>query len=249
MKQEMVQQDERRPVTFWRDLGGVTMLLIGLTFLVINILGKRQVDNWWSFFVMLPGVLLLGMGRTLRLSNGRSHLLTRVTVGLGLIILTVGLMFALNLDWNVWWPLMIVLPGVAFWLVGGAKAGVGGTAVLRFHRWLAVTLLLLGFTFLANQLNMIDLSALFGNFHWWGFFILLPGIGAFFEGWRVLRRSTWAATLLLITAVWIVSSGVMELLAPNWLSWEGMVGIGLIGTGLLSRGWLFLGPRAAIDES
>jgi hypothetical protein len=40
----------------------------------------------------------------------------------------------------------------------------------------------------------------------------------------------------------------MELLAPNWLSWQGMVGIGLIGTGLLPRGWLFLRPKAAMDK-
>ena len=242
MKQEMVRQNERRQAIFWRDLGGVTMLLIGLTFLVMSILGKRQVDNWWSIFVMLPGVLLLGIGRTLRLGNGRTHVLPRLAVGLGLIILTVGAMFALNLNWNVWWPLMIVVPGVAFWLVGGAKADVGGTAVLRFHRWLALTLLLLGFTFLADQLNFIDLQALFGNFHWWGILILIPGIGAFVEGGRVLRHSAWASTLLLIAGVWIMSSGLMELLAPNWLSWEGMVGIGLIGTGLLARGWLFLRP-------
>ena len=247
MKQETVRQGERRQGTFWRDFGGVTMLLIGLTFLVMSILGKRQVDNWWSIFVMLPGVLFLGIGRTLGLGNGRTHVLPRVVVGLGLIILTVGAMFALNLNWAHWWPLMIMVPGVTFWLVGGAKSGVGGTAVLRFERWLAVTMLLLGFTFLADQLNWLNLQTLFGNVHWWGFFILIPGIGAFFEGGRVLRHSAWASTLLLIAGVWIVSSGLMELLAPNWLSWQGMVGIGLIGTGLLSRSLFFLQPRTQTE--
>ncbi|MEZ4591270.1 MAG: hypothetical protein R3D55_09010 [Chloroflexota bacterium] len=247
MKQETVRQEGLRQGNFWRNLGGVTMLLIGLTFLVINILGKRQVDNWWSIFVMLPGVLLLGIGRTLGLGNGRTHVLPRVVVGLGLIILTVAAMFALNLNWEQWWPLMIVMPGVTFWLVGGAKADVGGTAVLRFERWLAITLILLGFTFLADQLDWLNLQALFGNFHWWGIFILIPGIGAFVEGGRVLRHSAWASTLLLISGVWIVSSAILELFAPNWLSWEGMVGIGLIGTGLLSRGLFFFQPKTQTE--
>lgn len=248
MKQETVRQDGLREGTFWRDFGGVTMLLIGLTFLVVNILGKRQVDNWWSFFVMLPGVLFLGMGRTLRLDNGRTHILTRLPVGLGLIILTVGMMFALNLNWAVWWPLMLLVNGTAVWLIGGSQHGVGGTAVFRLGRWLGGTMILLGLTFLADQLNFINLQALFGDFHWWGLFILIPGAGAFWEGMRVARQSAWTSTILLISGVWIVSSGVMELFAPNWLSWEGMVGLGLIGTGLLSRRWLFLQPSAAADE-
>ncbi|MEJ2747007.1 MAG: hypothetical protein P8183_03695, partial [Anaerolineae bacterium] len=99
-------------------------------------------------------------------------------------------------------------------------------------------------TFQADQLTFIKLQALFGDFHWWGFFILLPGIGAFVEALRVLRRAPWTATGMLIVGVWIVSSAVMELLDPNWISWEGMVGVGLIGTGLMSRVWLMVQPVA-----
>lgn len=248
MKQDTVQQNEPGRGLSWLDVGGLTLLLVGLVFMAVNLLGVRQLENWWSAFILLPGVLFLGAGRAMWGRNGRTHILPRLSTGLCLIITTVAVMFALNLNWEQWWPLMIVVPGVAFWLVGGAKAGVGGTAVLRFHRWLAVGMLLLGFTFLADQLNWLNLQATFGDFHWWGVIILLTGIGAFFEGWRVLRQAAWASTLLLISGVWIVSSGLMELLAPNWLSWEGMVGIGLIGTGLLSRGWLFLRPRSAMDE-
>ena len=242
MKQDTVQQNEASRSLSWLDMGGLTLLALGLVFMAVNLLGVRQLQNWWSGFILLPGVLLLGAGRAMWWGNGRTQLLPRLSTGLGLVITAVAAMFALNLDWNVWWPLMIVVPGVAFWLVGGAKYGVGVTAVLRFHRWLAVTMLLLGFTFLADQLNLLDMQARFGDFHWWGTFILLAGIGAFFEGWRVLRQSAWASTILLISGVWIVSNGIMELLAPNWLSWEGMVGFGLIGTGLLTRGWLFLRP-------
>jgi hypothetical protein len=137
---------------------------------------------------------------------------------------------------------MIIMPGVALWILGAAVGGLGVTAVLRWLRWNSVTMILLGFTFLADQLTPFSLQTVFGNFHWWGFFILIPGVGAFAEALRVLRRATWAATGLLIVGVWIISAGIMELLDPNWISWEGMVGIGLIGTGLMSRVWLMAQP-------
>lgn len=240
MKQDTIRQNNPLRGRSWLDVGGVTLLLLGLVFMAANLFGARQLENWWSVFILLPGVLFLGLGRTMWTGNSRFALLPRLSTGVGLVVVTVALMFALNLNWDVWWPLMIVVPGTAVWLTGGAKAGVGVTAVLRLGRWIGSMMVLLGFTFLVDQLDFIDLQAMFGNFHWWGFFIFIPGIGAFVEGWRVLRQSVWASTTLLIAGVWIMSSGLMELFAPNWLSWEGMVGIGLIGTGLLSRGWLFI---------
>jgi len=87
------------------------------------------------------------------------------------------------------------------------------------------------------------LQATFGRFHWWGLVIMIPALGAFVEGMRVMRQSTWAGMSLFVAGVWITSSGLMELFALSWLSWEGMVGLGLIGTGLLSRGWLYIQPQ------
>ena len=243
MEQNVVRENKSSRGLSWVDLGGVALVLLGVVFTAVNLLGIGQLENWWSGFILLPGILFLGLGRMMWWGNGRFAFLPRFSTGLGLVITTVALMFLFGLNWELWWPMMIVVPGVAAWLLGGAKAGVGGTAVLRLGRWLGFTMLLLGFTFLADQLNLINLQAAFGDFHWWGFFILIPGIGAFVEGLRVMRQSTWASMSLLLAAVWIVSSGLMEIFAPNWQSWEGMVGLGLIGTGLLSRGWLFIQPE------
>ncbi len=247
MNQETVRQSEPKQRRFWQDFGGVTLLLAGVVFLVVNVLGVRRLENWWSLFIALPAVLFLGMARMAWIANGRFTILPRVSSGIGIIILTAALMFALNLNWAMWWPLMLVASGTAVWLLGGAKAGVGGTAVLRLGYWFGGTMILLGLTFLAAQHQLIDVTALFGDLHWWGFFTLIPGVGAFFEGVRIARQSTWASAILLIAGVWIIGSGLMELFDPNWLSWEGMVGIGLIGTGLLSRGLFFLKPQSQSD--
>jgi hypothetical protein len=206
------------------------------------LLGAGRLENWWGFFILLPGLLFLGMGWQAKSGNGRFPVIARFSLGVGLVVTTVAVMFLLNLNWGMWWPMMIIMPGVALWLVGGSDGRVGVTAVLHLGRWFAVTMILLGLTFLADQLSFINLHTLFGDFHWWGFFILPPGIGAFVEALRVIRRATWTATGMLIVGVWILSTGVMQLLDPNWISWEGMVGIGLIGTGLMSRVWLMFQP-------
>jgi hypothetical protein len=261
MERNVVQQNESSRGLSGVALGGVSLVLLGVVFTAVNLLGIGRLENWWSGFILLPGILFLGLGRTMWSGNGRVAFLPRFNTGLGLILVTVALMFLFGLNWEVWWPMMIVMPGVAAWMLGGVRSGVGGTApsacptklgrsgqaVLRLGRWLGFTMILLGLTFLADQLSLINLQAAFGDFHWWGFFILIPGIGAFVEGLRVMRQSTWASMSLLIAGVWIVSSGLMEIFAPNWQSWEGMVGIGLIGTGLLSRGWLFIHPDADSD--
>ncbi|MCB9421236.1 MAG: hypothetical protein H6667_15650 [Ardenticatenaceae bacterium] len=252
MKQDVIQngvQQVSRPRRLsWSDLGGATLLFIGLTFIVANLLGAGRLENWWGLFILLPGLLFVGLGWQAQLQqaqlagNGRFPFIARFSMGVGLVVLMVAILFLLNLNWGTWWPLMIVMPGVALWLVGGADGKVGVTAVLRFLRWIGLTMILLGFTFLADQLAFISLPALFGDFHWWGIFILIPGVGAFVEALRVIRRATWTATAMLIVGVWILSTGVMQLLDPNWISWEGMVGIGLIGTGLMSRVWLMFQP-------
>ena len=252
MKQDVVQnsvQQVSRPRRLsWSDLGGATLLFTGLMFVAVHLMGGGRLENWWGFFILLPGLLFLGMGWQGRLrqaqlvGNGRFPFIARFSLGVGLVVTTVAVMFLLNLNWGTWWPMMIIMPGVALWIVGGSDGWVGITAVFRLGRWFAMTMILLGLTFLADQLTLINLQTIFGSFHWWGIFILLPGVGAFVEALRVIRRTPWTATGLLIVGVWILSAGVMELLDPNWISWEGMVGIGLIGTGLMSRVWLIFQP-------
>jgi hypothetical protein len=251
VKQDVVQQVKQPRRLSWLDLGGAMLLFMGLTFGAINLLDVGRLENWWGLFILLPGLMFLGLGWQGRLRqaqppqgqlarNGRFPFIARFSMGIGLIVITVAVMFLLNLNWGTWWPLMIVMPGAALWLVGGANGKVGVTAVLRLGRWFAITMILLGLTFLADQLALINLRLFDG----WGLFLLLPGIGAFVEALRVLRQAAWTATGLLIVGVWLLSAGVMELLDPNWISWEGMVGIGLIGTGLASRALLMARPAA-----
>ena len=63
MKQDVVQQAEQSRRLSWSDLGGATLLFMGLVFVAVNLLGMGRLENWWGFFILLPGMLFLGMGR------------------------------------------------------------------------------------------------------------------------------------------------------------------------------------------
>ena len=221
----------------WRDWGGATLLLLGVLFVAINLAGKEWLENWWSLFILIPALLFLGLGWAGRSKDGRFPFSARFSLGIGLVVLTVAGMFLLNLNWSVWWPLMIATPGVALFMLGssGGNGRFATPGLISMGRWFGASMILLGLTFLLDQLASINLHTLFGDFHWWGFFILLPGLGAFWEAFRVLRHngSPLTVTWLMILGVWILSSAAQELLGATWVSWEGLVGIGLVGSGAI----------------
>ncbi|MCP4425251.1 MAG: hypothetical protein GY803_12215 [Chloroflexi bacterium] len=237
MKQDVVGRETQAKRLSWFDLGGAALLFIGLLFAAINLGGIGRLENWWGLFILLPAVLFLGLGWNARSGDGRFPFLARVSFGSGLIVFTVAAMFLLDLNWGRWWPLMITVPGMSLILIGGGRddGRPNYSAFTGMLRWFGIAAALLGLTFLADQLAIFNLQALFGSFHWWGFFILIPGIGAFMEAFLVTRRNGSPLTLLwlMILGVWIVSAAAQELLNLSWLSWEGMAGVSFIGSGLV----------------
>lgn len=240
MKQEMVQQRSQPRALTLNFMTGATLLVVGLILMIFKI-GVLSINNWWSLFIFLLALGFLGMGFRLKRDNGRFPLVARLCIGLGAVVLTTGMMFLLDVDWTRWWPLMVTVPGAALYLAGCSRgvASANTAALAGMVRWCGVTAVLLGLTFLLDQLTIINLEDLFGDFHWWGFFILLPGIGAFVETIRSLRRGASAtAAWLMIGTVWIVGASIQECTGLDWDLWQGVVGVGLIASGsilLLAR--------------
>ena len=77
MKQDVVQQVEQSRRLSWQDMAGGTLLIVGLVVTAVNLLGIGRLENWWSVFILLPGLLFLGMGRMMGLGNGRFSFLSR----------------------------------------------------------------------------------------------------------------------------------------------------------------------------
>ena len=160
----------------WLIWNGLLLLSLGALTLVMAL--SARASNWWSIFIFAPAAILFvtaafAYGRRPRLSDWN----VRVNLSLGAIVATVGLIFALELDWGYAWTFMLIVPGLAFALNSLTRkpAGSAGFAWARFVGALGLATTALGFTFLGQQLGYYDLSVVFGPLRWWGAFILFPG--------------------------------------------------------------------------
>lgn len=185
----------------WLIWNGLLLLSLGALTLVMAL--SARASNWWSIFIFAPAAILFvtaafAYGRRPRLSDWN----VRVNLSLGVIVATVGLIFALELDWGYAWTFMLIVPGLAFTLNSLTRkpAGSAGFAWARFVGALGLATTALGLTFLGQQLGYYDLSVVFGPLRWWSAFILVPGLVGIAGALTVFARSTaWPATITLRT--------------------------------------------------
>ncbi|MCB8966814.1 MAG: hypothetical protein H6660_07940 [Ardenticatenaceae bacterium] len=113
MQQKVVHTHSTPPQRRWSGSagGGALLVLGGLLFLWIRLSGAWA--NWWSVFILIAALALWGVAWGVgRYENGRSHFIARSNAALGFIIFTVAIMFLFDMDWSIWWPLMILTPGL-----------------------------------------------------------------------------------------------------------------------------------------
>lgn len=99
---------------------GITFILIGL-FLILKIAGVASLHNWWALFIFIPAAGSFGCAVT---NYRRTRRFTRSvagSIGGGLMITTVALIFLLGLNWGRVWPVFIVLAGLAILLGAVAR--------------------------------------------------------------------------------------------------------------------------------
>jgi len=220
-------------VTQW---GGLSLVLLGGAFFASSVLGIR-LENWWALFILLPALAMFGGGLAFpRKENGRFSFPSRLFFGIGLVPLVVAGMFLLNLDWSVWWPLMIVTPGFSLLIATSRNSDNPiANAWIGFFRWVSVTMLGLGGVFLAYTLGFTDLDG-FGQIQWWGVFIAFPAIGALLNGVRLSGQvglMNCNSLTLLSLALVLGITAVVELLGISWTHYFGITAVFFIGCGII----------------
>jgi len=212
-------ENKTRGTSKW---GGLVLVALGALLFTLNVV-EVSLENWWALFILMPALALFGWGRKIgRGVNGRLPFLARLNFAIGLIILVVAVMFLINLDWSVWWPLMLISPGLALLIaIGRGSENPAAAAWSGYLRWVAVTLIGLGVVFLAQAWGVIDLDTL-GQFRWWGVFIAIPTLGALLQAVRLsgrLGHISVNAIILLFIAFVTGGAAVMELLGLSWEMW------------------------------
>jgi hypothetical protein len=185
----MTNATARKPRLFFsRPIPAAVGLMFLLAGALLSILTLIPLTNWWSLFILFPGLIFLGAGAILAFALGWRNAVALWITGIGLIVSTVAAMFLLGADWGIWWPSMLIVPGAALGLLGAAD--VGRPAVrpwVRMHLWLGADVLILGLVFLMNNFGRNTILAAWYPFHWWGIFILMPGLGAFYNASNAVR--------------------------------------------------------------
>lgn len=214
------EQRRRHSAPWW----GVILVVLGIIFLLQEIGAVGRQFNWWALFILIPAFGSFGGAWYAFQLNNRINAAVRSGIGGGLILLTVAMMFLFNLDWGVYWPLMLIVPGFAMFLSGfnafdtGVGPGAGGWAALSF--WFGISVCLLGVTFQMKNLDMLNPITFFGRNNWWGIFILIPGAGAIINSaWVFLKGGSKAlvsAVGLLVVGLLICAVGVIAVFSLDW---------------------------------
>ncbi len=111
----------RHDATPW--LGGVILIVLGLIFLAQNF-GIATLNNWWAIFILIPAVG--AFTAAWRRYQAVDQVMTSGAVGSligGLVLTAVALAFLFNLGLNagVFWPLLLIIGGVAVLLQAVSK--------------------------------------------------------------------------------------------------------------------------------
>jgi hypothetical protein len=96
----------------WSWIFGAILVLIGLAFLVQNLTGFYLL-NWWALFIFIPAFGMLSGAWASYKANRRLSRGGRSSLIFGLLLALAGLGFLFNVNWGLFWPVLLILAGVA----------------------------------------------------------------------------------------------------------------------------------------
>lgn len=93
-------------------IGGAILILLGVVFMLEN-MGIPFLENWWALFILIPAYRAFVVAWENYQNNGR---LTRGGAGAlvgGALLTILALAFLFNLDFDLFWPLLLIAGGLA----------------------------------------------------------------------------------------------------------------------------------------
>jgi hypothetical protein len=107
-------------------VSAAALVLLAALFLLQNLGLFQLTGNWWALFLLVPALFLAGTALTrYRAAGGRFTAAGGALSG-ALFLGAVALMFLLDLDLGVWWPVFVILAAVAALLNWTRIAGGAG---------------------------------------------------------------------------------------------------------------------------
>jgi len=107
------QQERRSRMGGMPWMGGLVMILIGMVFLLRQFSGF-DLENWWALFIIIPAVGAFGSAwRAYEYADRRFTPAVRGSLIGGLVLTLVAAIFLFNLNWAIFFPIVLILAGVS----------------------------------------------------------------------------------------------------------------------------------------
>jgi asparagine N-glycosylation enzyme membrane subunit Stt3 len=102
-------------------LGGLALIIVGAIFLLRN-LGYPFPRNWWALFFLIPIAGVFGNAWRVHGREGRvtGEVAGSLMIGVLLVALAVVFLLDISLNWNLLWPVILIVVGI------GVLAGRAG---------------------------------------------------------------------------------------------------------------------------
>jgi hypothetical protein len=221
------------------------LIVLGIILLLQQV-GNFSFDNWWALFILIPVLSAFASAFRIWQRAGRLTFAVWSTFYGGLFPLLVAVLFLFDLDWGDYWPLFILLGGVGM-LVGGLpfqrQGDTSAPRALLCHRAWMVSIglsgALLGASFLALNLNLIEAPPFTAFENWWGILILIAALGGPFTALRLWlgRHAGLLIVINLAAAALFAFAGVVALLGLDW----DLISIAAAGIAILAGLGLIVG--------
>jgi hypothetical protein len=118
-KETMATGNQPRQVR--RNSGNISggLILIGIgTFFLLSHLANFHIHNWWALFILIPAFHNFNEAWQGYQANGRLRSAARQSLTGGIFLSMIAAFFLLNLSWNLFWPLVLILVGIGALLNG-----------------------------------------------------------------------------------------------------------------------------------
>jgi hypothetical protein len=93
----------------------VVLIIIGIVFLIKNMgwVGDWSFNNWWALFILIPAVGSFGNAWSSYVSAGRRFdAAVGRSVMFGVLFVAITIIFLLQLNWDKFWPVILIIIGL-----------------------------------------------------------------------------------------------------------------------------------------
>jgi len=199
---------------FW----GLALIIVGIVIIAQQTGLLSEHFNWWALFILIPAFGSFAGAFSALQNTGKFNAAARSGIGGGIVFLTIALMFLFNLDWELYWPVVVIAFGFSFFL-NGFETGKGAVSLVTISLWIGLGGMFLGLGFLADNLHWLDPQAFFGNNQWWAVAILIVGVGSLINALFLAVRTGKFFGVALAMATFgllVTATGVVAYLGISW---------------------------------